>query len=105
MSLLQFQVKKEVPSFEPVKPKNEIWESTKSFVWETFKVIIISLMIIIPVRYFLIQPFYVKGASMEPNFYDHEYLIIDEITYRFSAPERGDVVVFKYPQDPKWLFY
>ncbi len=57
-----------------------------------------------PIRYFLIQPFYVKGASMEPSFYDQEYLIIDEISYRFSTPERGDVIVFKYPRDPKEYF-
>jgi len=52
------------------------------FIWEVSKVVIISLAIIIPVRYFLIQPFYVKGASMEPNFHNLEYLIIDEITIR-----------------------
>src|SRR3989338_3229781 len=67
------------------------------FGWEVFKVVVISLAIIIPVRYFLIKPFYVKGASMEPNFHDYEYLIIDEITYRLNEPQRGDVVVFKYP--------
>ena len=43
-------------------------------------IFIISLVIILPIRYFIIQPFYVKGASMEPNFHDHEYLIIDEIS-------------------------
>jgi len=74
------------------------------FVWEMAKVALISLVIIIPIRYFLIQPFYVKGASMEPNFYDHEYLIIDEISYRFSQPQRGDIVVFRYPKDPKQFF-
>ena len=74
------------------------------FVFEVVKVVVISLAIIIPVRYFLIQPFYVKGASMEPSFYDHEYLIIDEITYRFRAPERGEIVVFKYPLDPSQYF-
>ena len=68
------------------------------------RVAVISLVIIIPVRYFLIQPFYVKGASMEPNFYDHEYLIIDEISYRFDHPQRGDIVVFKYPKDTKQYF-
>lgn len=71
-----------------------------AFVFEVVKVVVISLAIIIPVRYFLIQPFYVKGASMEPSFYDHEYLIIDEITYRFREPERGEIVVFKYPKRP-----
>lgn len=74
------------------------------FGWELFKVIVISLVIIIPVRYFLIKPFYVKGASMEPNFYDHEYLIINEISYRFFEPARGDSVVFKYPLDPRQFF-
>jgi signal peptidase I len=72
--------------------------------FELVQVVSISLAIIIPVRYFLIQPFYVKGASMEPSFYDHEYLIIDEISYRFGHPERGDIIVFRYPNDPKQYF-
>jgi len=75
-----------------------------SFFFELVKIIVISLVIIIPVRYFLIQPFYVKGASMEPNFYDHEYLIIDEITYRFRDPERGEIIVFRYPRNPQEYF-
>jgi signal peptidase I len=74
------------------------------FVFELVKIVVISLVIIIPIRYFLVQPFYVKGASMEPNFYDHEYLIIDEISYRFKAPERGDIIVFRYPKNPQEYF-
>ncbi|MCK4539702.1 signal peptidase I [Candidatus Parcubacteria bacterium] len=75
-----------------------------SFVFELIKIVVISLVIIIPIRYFLIQPFYVKGASMEPNFHDHEYLIIDEITYRFNEPVRGDIIVFRYPRNPQEFF-
>lgn len=78
--------------------------TTLSFIWELAKVIIISLAIIIPVRVFLVQPFFVRGASMEPNFRDGQYLIINEINYRFSAPLRGDVVVFRYPQDPSQYY-
>ena len=74
------------------------------FVWEITKVVVISLAIILPVRYFLIQPFYVKGASMEPNFHDHEYLIVDEISYRFTPPTRGQVIVFRYPRNPQEYF-
>ena len=77
---------------------------TIEYIGELLRVILISLAIILPVRYFLIQPFYVKGASMEPNFYDHEYLIIDEISYRFKEPARGDIVVFRYPSDPRQFF-
>lgn len=74
------------------------------FVWEIFKVVVISLAIIIPVRYYLIKPFYVKGASMEPNFQDHQYLIINEISYHLGDPVRGDAVVFRYPYDPSQYF-
>ncbi len=74
------------------------------FIAEVLQIVIISSAIIIPIRFFLIQPFYVKGASMEPNFYDHEYLVIDEISYRFREPSRGEIVVFKYPRDPKQYF-
>jgi len=72
--------------------------------WEVVKVVAISLAIIIPVRYFLLQPFYVKGASMEPNYEDHEYLLIDELSFRLREPQRGEVVVFKYPNDPSQYF-
>ncbi len=75
-----------------------------NFVFELIKITVISLAIIMPIRYFLIQPFYVKGASMEPNFYDREYLIIDEITYRFNKPKRGDIIVFRYPRNPQEYF-
>lgn len=64
----------------------------------------LALLTIIAIRYFLFKPFYVKGESMEPNFYDHEYLIIDELSYRLHQPSRGDVVVFHYPNDPKEYF-
>ena len=75
-----------------------------AFIAELVKIVIISLVIIIPIRYFLIQPFYVKGASMEHNFHDKEYLIIDEISYRFNDVQRGDIVVFRYPLDPQEYF-
>ncbi|MDP3970155.1 MAG: signal peptidase I [bacterium] len=77
---------------------------TASFFWEVVKVVVISLAIIIPIRYFLIQSFYVKGASMEPNYTDYEYLIIDELSYRFNDPVRGEVVVVHDPRDAKQFF-
>ena len=52
------------------------------------------------IRYFLAQPFLVSGASMAANFNSGDYLVVDEITYRFDGPKRGDVIVFRYPNDP-----
>ncbi|MFA6547791.1 MAG: signal peptidase I [Candidatus Magasanikbacteria bacterium] len=71
---------------------------------EFIKVAVLAGVTIALVRYYLFKPFYVKGASMEPNFFDHEYLIIDELSYRLGDPKRGDVVVFRYPNDPKEYF-
>ena len=70
------------------------------FIWETVKIIAIAMLIVVPVRYLLFQPFFVIGQSMEPNFEHGDYLIVDEISYRFTEPKRGEVVVFKYPGNP-----
>jgi signal peptidase I len=86
-----------------VKP-DPFWKATGLFVLEVTKIIIISLAIIIPIRYYLIQPFYVKGASMEPTFHDYEYLIIDEISYRINDPHRGDIIVLKDPRNKSQFF-
>jgi len=75
-----------------------------SFIFEIFKIVLLALIVVIPIRYFIFQPFIVKGVSMEPNFKNGDYLIIDEISYRFKEPKRGEVVIFKYPQNPSHRF-
>lgn len=72
--------------------------------WETVRFIFIALIIVVPIRFFIAQPFIVSGASMNPTFTDGQYLIVDEVSYRFNNPVRGDVVIFKYPKDPKKYF-
>ena len=74
------------------------------FLWETVKIIVLAIVIIVPIRYFIAQPFCVKGASMEQNFHDGGYLIVDEISYRFSKPERGEVLIFRFPEDPRQIY-
>ncbi|MBI3638344.1 signal peptidase I [Candidatus Wolfebacteria bacterium] len=79
----------------------------KSFfysLWETIEIGIIAIIAVFIIRSFLIQPFLVNGASMEPNFSSGDYLIIDEISYRFREPERGEVVVFRYPGNESTYF-
>lgn len=75
-----------------------------SVAWEFLKIIIIAAIIVLPIRYFLFQPFIVKGESMVPNLQSGDYLIIDEISYRLSSPKRGDVVVLKYPLNTSQRF-
>ena len=81
--------------------------SIKAFfflILEFLQIIAIAAIVVVPIRYFVFQPFLVKGASMEPNFRDGDYLIIDELSYRLRNPERGEVVVFHYPFDPSQRF-
>lgn len=66
---------------------------------EMLKIVLISLAIVVPVRYFLVQPFFVRGASMEPTFSHGEYLIIDEASFYLRKPQRGEVIVFHFPRD------
>lgn len=75
-----------------------------AFFWEIFQIVILALLVVLPIRAFIFQPFIVKGQSMEPNFEDGDYLIIDEISYRFKKPERGEVIVFKNPLNPNQRF-
>lgn len=82
----------------------QIIKSFFLFVWEIFKIVVMALAIVIPIRYYLFQPFFVRGQSMEPSFSNGDYLIIDELSYRFSEPQRGDVVVFKYPNNPSYRY-
>ncbi|HLC69989.1 MAG TPA: signal peptidase I [Patescibacteria group bacterium] len=74
------------------------------FLLELIKISLLAGVTIFLIRYYLFKPFYVKGQSMEPNFFEKEYLIIDEISYRLRAPERGEVIVFRYPENPKEYF-
>ncbi len=80
-------------------------ERKESSFWSDFiRFVVISILIIVPVRAWVAQPFIVRGASMEPTFRDGEYLIIDELSYSFRGPARGEVIVFRFPGDTSKFF-
>lgn len=72
--------------------------------WEVLEVVLISAITVFVIRSYVVQPFLVSGASMEPNFSGGNYLLIDEVTYRFQEPERGQIIVFRYPGDNKTFY-
>ncbi len=88
-----------VPS-APQPPK----EKPSSFIVELGKLLLLAVFVVVPFRMFVAQPFIVDGASMDPTFHTGEYLIVDELSYHFKAPERGSVLIFKYPKDPSKYF-
>lgn len=71
---------------------------------EILSLSLIALIVVFPIRFFIAQPFIVSGSSMDPTFHDGQYLIVDQLTYHFEAPQRSDVIVFKYPKDPSKYF-
>lgn len=85
-----------------MNPENNI--NQKNSFKEIVKFIIIALLIIIPVRTYIVQPFIVSGASMDPTFATGQYLIVDQLTYHLNNPRRGDVIIMKYPKNPKVYF-
>ena len=82
------------------------YESMKwlNFTTEVVKTILLAAIIVIPIRTFIFQPFLVRGSSMEPNYHQGDYLIVDQLSYRMRKPERGEVIVFDSPQPPQRRF-
>lgn len=62
--------------------------------------IIGAVVLAIIIQAFIVRPFIVSGTSMDPVIKNAEYLIVDEVSYHFETPQRGDVIVFKAPPEP-----
>ncbi len=71
---------------------------------EVLEITIVAVGAVFLIRSFLIQPFLVSGSSMVPNFSDGDYLLVDQVTYQFRPPQRGEVVVFRSPGDKSTYF-
>lgn len=105
-----------------IEPENEeqVYYGVGSFLWEVVKLFVLVAVIMLPIRTFLFQPFRVQGASMQPNFQNNDYLIVNELTYKQTdvkllgthlftvnatkVLKRGEVVVFRYPKNPEQYF-
>ena len=79
-------------------------DSWKGLLKDLFTLVLLIVVVVIPIRLFIISPFVVDGESMHPTFENLDYLVVDELLYRFQSPARGDVIVFRYPNDPS-IFY
>ncbi|CQR71432.1 Signal peptidase I T [Sporomusa ovata DSM 2662] len=62
--------------------------------------IIIAILLAFFIRYFIVELYMVEGPSMRPTLVDGERLVVNKFIYRFKTPERGEVLVFRYPRDP-----
>jgi len=103
------------------KPDRPSEPSAGSELLEIVKTIVFALLIAFVLRVLLFQPFTIPSASMEPNLYEGDYIIVSKWSYGYSkfssglpvnlplgegrvfgsAPARGDIVVFKLPRDDR----
>lgn len=63
--------------------------------------LLIAAVLAILIRTFLFGPYKIPTGSMKPTFMEEDKIFVDKLSYRFHAPERGDIIVFKYPMDRK----
>ena len=79
-------------------------QSAKESFWELVRFAFIALLIVLPIRILVAEPFVVSGSSMIPTFQNGDYLIIDKMSYKLNEPKRNDIVVFRYPNDQTKFF-
>jgi signal peptidase I len=69
----------------------------REYLLSLIEILLLLVIVVLPIRFFLFEPFLVKGESMEPNFHNFDYLIVDKLTYHLREPQRGEVIVFRPP--------
>ncbi len=86
------------PTSEAINP-HPTQSSVEGTLRELIETLILTLIIFLLIRS-VIQNFRIDGVSMEPNFHDGQFLIINKLAYKLGRPSRGDVIVFRYPKNP-----
>jgi signal peptidase I len=78
--------------------QSSVTRKRQHFGRDILETVVLTLLLVIVIR-FTVQHYYVSGPSMEPSLHNHEYILVDKVSYLLHAPERGDVIVFHYPLD------
>lgn len=93
--------KNEMPSPDSARPTtpSRPGGGVLRLIWDVVETVALALILFLLIRN-VVQNFRIEGHSMEPNFHDGQYLVVNRLAYRFGKPARGDVIVFRYPNDP-----
>ncbi|MBI2613658.1 MAG: signal peptidase I [Candidatus Levybacteria bacterium] len=79
----------------------EFLRKTYAFLIDTVQTLLLVFAVFLVIYVFLFRPFRVSGNSMDPTFFDKQYVLTNIITLKFGKPQLGDVIVFKAPSDPE----
>jgi len=93
-------------SYQPEAPvaRPLLSPEVKAEILEYVQAFAIAIVLAAFIITFIAQSFVVEGSSMEPSLHNRERLLVNKLVYRFGEPQRGDVVVFRYPANPKRKF-
>ena len=72
------------------------WQDTVS---DWLVSIIVAVALAFCIRTFIVEPYMVEGSSMYPTLVNHERLLVNKFTYFVSDPQKGEIIVFRYPKD------
>ncbi|MEK7142098.1 MAG: signal peptidase I [Patescibacteria group bacterium] len=89
---------------ENTQIKNTSGSKKVNAIFDFIRFVFIVAIIVIPIRFWVAQPFLVSGASMEPTYTNGDYLIVDEASYLINDPKKDDVIIFRYPKKPEIFF-
>lgn len=81
----------------PAPPWQKKLKKFFAFFGDLFLDIVIVLAIVIFIRVFVVSPFKVSGDSMKDTYHNADFILVDQISYRFREPQKGDVIVFTPP--------
>ncbi len=74
---------------------------TKKAILEWVEALLIAGIIALVIRTFVVSPFKIPSSSMRPTLMEGDRIFVSKFIYRFRAPRRGEVIVFRYPENPK----
>ncbi len=100
----ELESEKEQLQYEEEELLAEEKTSVTGFVSDLAKVIVVAVIAMLVFRFFIAEPFIVSGSSMDPTYHDNQYLVVNKLGYRLTEPQRGDVIVFRFPQNTKEYF-
>jgi signal peptidase I len=76
-----------------------LWKSI--FNRENLEVVVTAVVLALIIRTFVVQAFKIPTGSMRPTLIEGDRILVNKFIYRFTQPKRGDIIVFKYPEDKK----
>ncbi|MCG2712413.1 MAG: signal peptidase I [Candidatus Omnitrophica bacterium] len=89
---------------KPELSKKSFWQKAKPVVKEYGESLLIAFVLAMLIRTFVVQAFKIPTGSMKPTFTEGDRILVNKFIYKFREPQRGDVIVFKYPENMKLAF-